>query len=127
MTQQRLLFDLPSIMHVPEKPGIYIIYDLAGIIYVGKSGINIRRRLKSHWSRRGNQNIAMAMKIGAGSSLTFKFWELTGFQANQAEGILIRELGAINYANLRKEKITDDPQGWECAINIAKDAKRLPR
>jgi len=127
MLVQRQPFDRPYIDCTPEEPGIYIIYDLAGPIYVGRSGCNIRRRLQTHHSGSGNRNVAMAMRIGAGSSLTFRYCLLSKSEASLVEGVLIQELGAAEYANLRREQIPDDPEGWESGVMIAKSAMRLPR
>ena len=127
MLVQRQPFERPYIDRIPEKPGIYIIYDLAGPIYVGRSGSNIRRRLQTHHRGSGNRNVAMAMRIGAGSSLTFRYCLLPKSEARQVEGILIQELGAAKYANLRREQIPDDPEGWESGVMITKSARQLPR
>ncbi|MEW6290750.1 MAG: hypothetical protein AB1545_12950 [Thermodesulfobacteriota bacterium] len=126
MIQQRQPFDERHIGYVPDKAGLYVIYDLAGPIYVGRSGVSIQRRLKSHHSGVGNQNIALAMRIGAASSLTFKYWEFAKAQTHQMEGMLIQELGVADYANLRRERIPSDPDGWECVLKVAKDARTLP-
>ena len=42
-------FDKAEILIVPEASGVYIIYDLAGPIYVGRSAVNIRRHLLAHF------------------------------------------------------------------------------
>jgi hypothetical protein len=66
----------------------------------------------------------MAMRIGAGSSLTFRYCLLPKSKACQVEAILIKELSVDEYANLRREKVPDDPEGWE---SIIKSARQLPR
>ena len=69
----RLPFDRNNINAVPRKSGVYIVFDLAGPIYVGRSRIDIHHRLQSHFNGTGNRNLALAKRIGAGSSLTFTY------------------------------------------------------
>jgi hypothetical protein len=129
MLSERKPLDQVFLGKVPEQAGIYIIYDLAGPIYVGRSGSNIRRRLQAHSRGAGNKNIAMARDIGALDSLTFRFCVLSGNQARQVEGLLIEALGGDKYANLRRERIPDDPTGWEARLSerIQSNAGHSPR
>jgi hypothetical protein len=85
----------------PPLPGVYIIYDLAGPIYVGRSATSVRDRLQAHLARRGSGVIAQALCIGAGGSLMFEYEPL--ISDAQAEAILIDKLGTHAFANLRRE------------------------
>ncbi len=124
----RLEFNEANLVSIPERPGIYIIYDVFGPIYVGRSGRSIQRRLWSHFKGRGNKNIAIAMASDARYSLTFSYWLLSVREAKRIEGILIIELGTILFGNLRNEaaykKATEDD--WDIAVGIARAANRAP-
>jgi hypothetical protein len=110
MFMRREPFDERYITCVPKSAGVYIIYDLAGPIYVGRSASNIQRRLKTHLAGRGNRNIAHAISVGAASSLSFTYYCMLSSLQGDAEAILIHELGADKYANLRRETL---PEDWE--------------
>ena len=69
----RLPFDRANIDAVPRRSGVYVVYDLAGPIYAGRSGVDIHRRLQSHFDGKGNRNLALARRVGAGPSLTFTY------------------------------------------------------
>ncbi|PYT24900.1 MAG: hypothetical protein DMG58_25230 [Acidobacteria bacterium] len=66
-------FDQSHVCQVPHTSGIYLIYDLAGPIYAGRSGVDIQRRLNSHFVGSSNKNITLARRVGAGESLTFTY------------------------------------------------------
>jgi hypothetical protein len=98
---------------VSPLPGIYIIYDLAGPIYVGRSSIDIRRRLRAHYNMEGNRNIAAARRVGATTSLTFAFCCMPVAIQRDVEAILIRHLSVTSFANLRREAAAEDwPIEW---------------
>ena len=99
----RLPFDWKDIGAVPQLPGVYIIYDLAGPVYVGRSSVDIQRRLRSHFDGTGNRNLALARKIGARQSLTFTYCVLPAMEQANVERLLIAALGVARFANLRRE------------------------
>ena len=109
MFSRRLPFDFAAVATVPHEPGVYIVYDLAGPIYVGRSRVSIRDRLMAHLTGRGNRNLALAIRVGASSSLSFSYLGGIG-SVEQAEAQLIRVLGVSRFANLRKES---DPADWK--------------
>ena len=101
-------FDLRHIEAVPHQGRVYIIYDLAGPIYVGRSRVDINRRLRSHANGTGNANIALAQRVGASSSLTFTYCCLPAEAQADVERILIAALGVAQFANLRHEGLYED-------------------
>lgn len=101
-------FDLLHVGAVPRRSGVYIIYDLAGPIYVGRSRADIHRRLLSHLNGAGNRNIAMARRVGAGASLSFTYCLLPAAEQQDVERILIAALGVGNFANLRREGLYEE-------------------
>ena len=96
-------FDYVHVARVPPESGVYIIYDLAGPIYAGRSSVNIHRRLLSHLNGTGNRNIAMARRVGAEASLSFTYCCLPAAEQQDVERILIAALGVGKFANLRFE------------------------
>jgi hypothetical protein len=104
----RLPFDRKNIDAVPRGSGVYIIYDLAGPIYAGRSRVDIHRRLQSHFDGTGNRNLALAMRIGASSSLTFTYCLLPPTEQADVERLLIAALGVAKYANLRREGLYEE-------------------
>ena len=104
----RLAFDRANIDAVPRCSGVYIIYDLAGPIYAGRSRVDIRRRLQSHFDGTGNRNLALARRIGAGSSLTSPYCVLPPTEQADVERLLIAALGVAKYANLRREGLYEE-------------------
>lgn len=99
-------FDVHSVAMVPRRAGVYIVYDLAGPIYVGRSRQDIHERIWRHLNGRGNRNLAMAMSLRA--DLTFEYECL--LSPEQAEALLIQNLGVVKFANLRRE--TDPADHW---------------
>ena len=93
-------FEITYINQLPEKPGVYIIYDMDSTpVYVGRSRSNVRARLLNHRRRRGNKVIRKALWWHT----PFLFeWECM-ISVEQAEAILIRKLGTRTYCNLRYE------------------------
>lgn len=77
----------------------------------------------AHFEGRGNKNIAMARRIGAASSLSFTFCLLPLADQAHAEAVLITQLGANKFANLRRETSHED---WEPdhAAQLLSDAKK---
>ena len=104
----RLPFDRTNINAVPRRSGVYIIYDLAGPVYAGRSSVDIHRRLQSHFDGTGNRNLALARRIGAGSSLTFTYCLLPSTEQADVERLLIATLGVAKYANLRREGLYEE-------------------
>jgi hypothetical protein len=106
-------FEEKSIRMVPSGAGIYVIYDLAGPIYVGRSSVDIQGRLRLHFRMHGNRNVAWARQIGAGSSLTFAYCCMPVSVQREVEAVLIRHLGVASFANLRREACPEDwPIEW---------------
>ena len=87
---------------------MYVVYDLAGPIYAGRSRVDIHRRLQSHFDGTGNRNLALARRIGASSSLTFTCCLLPPTEQADVERILIAALGVAKYANLRREGLYEE-------------------
>ena len=52
-------------MLVPERPGIYLIHDLRGVLYVGRTE-NLYRRFGQHYWRPDNHLLSRAMKATFG-------------------------------------------------------------
>jgi predicted GIY-YIG superfamily endonuclease len=116
-------FDPRYIQTVPRHPGVYVIYDLAGPIYVGRSGTDVRARLESHFSMRGSRIIASARRAGVTSSLMFSYCVPLSTQ-REVEAILMKEIGPIKFANLRQEALPEDyPLEWR---RLKAEADRLP-
>ena len=104
----RLPFDGKSIDAVPRGSGVYVIYDLAGPIYAGRSSVDIHRRLRSHFDGTGNRNLALARRVGARSSLSFIYCLLPTSEQADVERVLIAALGVAKFANLRREGLYED-------------------
>jgi GIY-YIG catalytic domain len=101
-------FSVKHVKSVPREPGVYIIFDLAGPIYVGRSSRDMRRRLQSHLKGTGNKNIALARRVGAAESLTFSYCPLPATATREVEAHLIAEMGVTKYANLRHEGLFEE-------------------
>jgi hypothetical protein len=106
MFMARRRFDLMNVAHVPRASGVYVIYRAGTPVYIGRSRVDIHRRLNSHVTGRGNRGIADAVRRG--TTLEFEWQELGS--PEQAEAILIRELGGTTYFNMRRET---DPADWD--------------
>ena len=99
-------FDVAGVMSVPHRPGVYVIYKRDGTpYYVGRSRVDMFIRLWKHLHGVGSTKIKAALNQGVG--LDFEFQEMISVE--QAEAILIRELGALHFGNLRRES---DPADW---------------
>lgn len=95
-----------SLLDVPDRPGVYIIYDCHGRrFYVGRSRVSIHDRLGCHAGGRGNKRIRDALNDC--EKLTFEWEEMPS--PEQAEAQLIESLGVITATNLRRET---DPADW---------------
>jgi predicted GIY-YIG superfamily endonuclease len=46
---------------IPDEPGVYLIHDLRGVLYAGRS-ICLRRRFAEHCEARGNELIGLAQR-----------------------------------------------------------------
>ena len=100
-------FDPIRVRSVPHSPGIYILYLSNGTpYYVGRSRVDIYRRLWRHVNMTGSKKIREALEQGI--RLDFEYQEMLSVQ--QAEAILIKELGVLRFGNLRREV---DPADWE--------------
>ena len=90
---------------VPPAPGVYIVYLADGTpSYVGRSIIDIRRRLIAHVHGRGS--VKIRERLARGERLLFEWEEL--LSPHQAEAQLQKHLG-VCAGNLRQET---DPADW---------------
>jgi hypothetical protein len=96
-------FSEDEVASVPHVQGVYVIYDFAGPIYVGRSSWSVRSRLLDHLRRtsKGSRVIAWAIGRGARSSLLFEYKQFASFE--KTEALLIDRLGTHHFANLRRE------------------------
>jgi len=118
-------FDEKYISAVPRGSGIYVIFDLAGPIYVGRSAVDIQGRLQAHLRQRGNRNVALALRLQAAASLTFAYCSMPVEFQRDVEAVLIRHLGVTAFANLRREACPEDwPIQW---TRLATQAGTPPR
>jgi hypothetical protein len=101
-------FDSAHVLAVPRAAGVYIIYDLAGPIYVGRSSVDIHRRLHSHLLGTGNRNVALARRIGAAKSISFTYCLIPRSEQADVERVLIAALGVAKFANLRHEGLYEE-------------------
>lgn len=46
---------------IPDEPGVYLIHDLRGVLYAGRT-VCLRRRFAEHCEARGNELIALAQR-----------------------------------------------------------------
>jgi len=104
----RAPFDSMHVAEVPHASGVYVIFDLAGPIYAGRSRVDIHRRLRSHLDGSGNKNVALAARIGASRSLTFTYCCLPVTNQVEVENLLIAALGVAKFANLRREGLYEE-------------------
>jgi predicted GIY-YIG superfamily endonuclease len=68
-------------MLVPEQPGVYLIHDLRGVLYVGRS-VNLYRRFDQHYWLTDNRLLSLAMRQSFGE-MTFS-WVLVEDEAERA-------------------------------------------
>ena len=101
-------FDAQHVAAVPRQSGVYVIYDIAGPIYAGRSKVDIHRRLQSHLNGTGNRNLALARRVGAASSLSFTYCYLPSAEQADVERVLIATLGVAKFANLRHEGLYEE-------------------
>jgi predicted GIY-YIG superfamily endonuclease len=99
-----LPFDAASINAVPAGAGVYVVYKGGRAFYVGRSRVDIRRRLRSHFKGTGSQKIASEPT----GSLKFEYCEMGS--AEHAEALLMMELGTRKLGNMRVET---DPSEWK--------------
>ena len=52
-------------IYVPKKGGVYLIHDLRGVLYVGRTR-NLYRRFDEHYWFTGNELLALAMRQSFG-------------------------------------------------------------
>jgi excinuclease UvrABC nuclease subunit len=94
-------FDAANVARVPNEPGIYLVYHTqpggAKPFYVGRSRVSMYQRLLHHLRGTGSRKIAAANK----ANLLFEYQSMISVE--QAESVLIRELGTLAYGNLRRE------------------------
>ncbi|HLJ15030.1 MAG TPA: GIY-YIG nuclease family protein [Bryobacteraceae bacterium] len=99
-------FEPANVTGVPHTPGIYIIYKKDGTpYYVGRSRVDIFNRLWKHVHKLGSRKITEALDQGI--RLDFEYQQMVSIE--QAEAILIKELGVLRFGNLRRES---DPADW---------------
>jgi predicted GIY-YIG superfamily endonuclease len=101
-----LPFEPAHVGLVPHAAGIYIIYKRDGTpYYVGRSRVDIFGRLWKHVNKMGSKRIREALERGI--RLDFEYQEM--ISPEQAEAILVKELGVLRFGNLRRES---DPADW---------------
>jgi excinuclease UvrABC nuclease subunit len=106
MFRRRKSLTPANVNAVSRVPGVYIIYSAHGRpFYIGRSRINIRRRLLCHATGCGSRKIRRARERG--EALSFEWKEM--LSPEQAEAQLIKALGTFAYGNLRRET---DPADW---------------
>lgn len=99
-------FEPAGVLSVPRKSGLYVIYKNDHTpFYVGRSRVNMFDRLWAHVNKRGSRKIKEALEQGI--PLKFDYQEMISVE--QAEAVLIKELGVLEYGNLRRET---DPADW---------------
>ena len=69
-------------MYVPKKGGVYLVHDLRGVLYVGKSR-NLYRRFNEHYWLTDNELLSLAMRQSFGE-ITFS-WVIANEEWKQAE------------------------------------------
>ena len=74
-------------LSIPEDPGVYLIHDLRGVLYIGRTG-NLLRRFEQHYTSTHSRLLAQALAHPVG--LTWFSWRTTITPAEQDE--LEREL-----------------------------------
>jgi len=103
---KRVPFELTSVAAVPHSPGVYIIRLRNGTpFYVGRSRHDIHERLWKHITGAGSRKLKEA--LNRRTQLDFEYQEMISVE--QAEAVLIRELGTMQFGNLRREA---DPADW---------------
>ena len=98
-------FSESGLYHVPNCPGVYVIYRGSQPFYVGRSRNSIADRLKRHLNGSGSRKVAEAVASGATMSVSYE----CGDSPEQMEAILIKEFGTNGLGNLRRES---DPADW---------------
>jgi predicted GIY-YIG superfamily endonuclease len=102
-------FNVANIANVPRESGVYIIFEPAGAFYVGRSGVDIRRRLFAHLTGTGSQNVKLARKINeVAASLTFTYALIPRVNQREVESYLIAALGTARLANMRREGLYEE-------------------
>ena len=76
-------FDTDHVARVPRDSGVYIIWASGKeMLYVGRSRVNIRARLRAHLLDRGSKAVAKALR--AGEDLTFEYEEMISVEQFEA-------------------------------------------
>ena len=73
---------------VSESPGVYLIHDLRGMLYIGRAD-NLRRRFEDHLLRSHNPALRRALRTPVGP-LTFSWVLVASSQQIEFERTLIR-------------------------------------
>jgi len=122
-------FDNDGVMKIHHHPGVYVIYrpidrlqtDVE--LYIGRSEVDIHRRLMCHLHGRGNRVVGEMARLHPGK-LSFNYMYLPkydpenpGFNAREAEAILIAEIGLDALANRKHEGL------YEVEVQQDKDFK----
>lgn len=95
--------DTETILNLPETTGIYIFEDNAGIpLYVGKS-VNIRTRVRSHFTTA--TSVAKEMKMSLRSHNVSYIETPTEVEALLLESAKIKELQPVFNRKLRRKKV----------------------
>jgi hypothetical protein len=101
-------FSASTVNSAPVAGGIYVVYDLFGPIYVGRSRLSLRDRMLLHFGGNGNRNFRLATAIGTRSQMSYTY-HVGVEQPGEAERRLETDLGPAAAASLRQER---DPADW---------------
>jgi len=94
-------FNSDQIYFVPKKPGIYLVYDIRGVLYIGKTN-DLRRRCNEHYHGHNNRLLSLAIASPVGN-LVFAWRQLHVSAQSEVEKNLIRDFNppcnSIKYRN----------------------------
>jgi predicted GIY-YIG superfamily endonuclease len=83
-------YTLGGSIFVPEEPGVYLIHDLRGVLYVGRTG-NLYQRYFQHYWDSHNSRVTAALRRPLGR-LEFSWMTVDGCDQASLERELIRAL-----------------------------------
>lgn len=75
---------------VPRRPGVYLIHDLRGVIYIGRAD-DLRRRYEDHLAGSHNIDVVRALRSTIGN-LCFSWVLVAAPEQTELERSLIRSL-----------------------------------
>jgi excinuclease UvrABC nuclease subunit len=74
--QSSVAFRHTRTLLIPDRPGVYLIHDLRGVLYVGKTR-NLRRRFLEHYWLSDNELLRLALRQSFGA-VQFSWWAIEG-------------------------------------------------